>query len=270
MKGDTEVILMVVFFFSGFFLGAALIGYEKEVSPLPYIEAVMGAVATLAAAFFGAKYAFKLQLNSQEQQAVKEKVKAGNKAIFELIRTYNQFANVRDQFIDEHRKSEARHIYIMPMAGGLHLIDLNFDELAFLFDSEDPDVLKRLAMFQQEVLSTVDVINRRSRLHIDVLQPSIEKLEQQLKGPVRLDQLENALGIRYTETLKKLTDAIIDSVDGVIVSSERLINEVRTLLRTKFAGHSIIAMAKPNQKAPIPENNPPLDTPYGRPDARPA
>lgn len=251
MKGDTEVVLMIVFFI----VGAAVVAYAEELSLIPYLNTILGAAATLAAAFFGAKYAFQLQLESLKQKEVKDQVEAGNKAIFELVRTYNQFLAVRNQFIDEHRQSPGKHVFILPMAGNLHVMQLNFDNLTFLFDAADPDLLGRLALFQREVASTIDVIAQRSQLHVDVIQPAVERLEEEVGEAIQLGQLEKALGKRNTQTVKMLTDFMIEGVDGLIAGSERYINELNKILKEKFRGHKIMGMIAPNQSMqPTPNN----------------
>ncbi len=253
MKGDTEVVLMIVFFFSG----AGLMALASNVSATPYIEAVLAAAATLSAAFFGAKYAFTLQARSEEQQAVKEQVEAGNGAIFELIRTYNQFLNIQTQFINEQRKSAGRHLFMLPMAGELHVMRLRFDELAFLFDSEDANLLGRLSLYQQEVANTIDVIRQRSQLHVEVVQPTVEQLERQIGEGERfsVDQLEKLLGPRYTETMRKLTDFMITGVDEGITNGEIHIADMHRVLKTKFVGHKIINMQKRKLSEPTPSGN---------------
>lgn len=243
MKGDTEVILMISFFF----VGAALMAYAEELSAIPYMEPVSGAIATLVAAFVGARYAFKLQLAQLDQQKTKEQVEAGNKVIFELISTHNKFLVIRKQFIEEHRQKPARHFFILPMAGNIKTLQLNFDSLTFLFDSEDPNLLGRLAMFEQEVASTLGVIEQRSRLHVDIVQPSIEKLEQKTGMQLDLTQIEKELGTRHTQTLKMLTDFMIEGVDEVISAAEQHIEETNRILKAKFPGHMIIEMVKLNQ-----------------------
>lgn len=243
MKGDTEVVLMIVFFVAG----AALMAFVEDISMIPHIEVMSGAAATLIAAFVGAWYAFRLQLAHLEQQKTKEQVEAGNKAVFELVRTHNKFLAVKNQFIDEFRSNPARHVFIMPMAGDIKPLQINFDSLAFLFDSDDPNLLGRLAMFEQEVASTLGVIDQRSRLHVDVVQPAVEKWERE-NGPwMSIEQVEKALGARYAKTLKMLTEFMVDGVDGIVQASELHIEEMNRILKAKFTGHKVIGMIKPNQ-----------------------
>lgn len=243
MKGDTEVVLIIVFFFAG----AALMAFAEDISLVPHIKVMSGAVATLIAAFVGAWYAFRLQLAHLEQQRTKEQVEAGNKAIFELVRTYNKFLAVKKQFIDEYRSNSARHVFIMPMAGDIKPQQINFDSLAFLFDSDDPNLLGRLSMFEQEVASVLGVIDQRSRLHVDVVQPLLEMWERENGPLISIEEMEKALGPRYVKTLKMLTDFMVDGVDSIVQTSELHIGEMNRTMKAKFNGHKVIEMIKPNQ-----------------------
>lgn len=233
---------MIVFFVAG----AVLTSFAEDISMVPHIEAMSGATATLIAAFVGAWYAFRLQLVHLERQKTKEQVEAGNRAVFELVRTHNKFLAVKNQFIEELRSNPARHVFIMPMAGDIKPLQLNFDSLAFLFDSHDPNLLGRLAMFEQEVASTLGVIDQRSRLHVDVVQPTVENWERE-NGPwMSIEQVEKALGARYAKTLKMLTDFMIEGVDGIVHASEIHVEEMNRILKSKFVGHKVIGMIKPN------------------------
>lgn len=227
-----------------FVAGAALMAYSEGLPVYPYLDSILSAAATLAAAFFGASYAFKLQRETLEREAVKGQVEAGNKAIFELVRTLNQFVAVRNQFINEYRENPGRHLYILPMTGTLRVMQLNFDDLSFLFDTESPNFLMHLSMFQLEVASTVDVISQRSKIHVEVIQPTVESLEKEFGGVIKITQIESAIGTRHVKVLKMLTDFMIEGVDGVILNAKRHINEMSQILKKKFPGHKIIGMVE--------------------------
>src|SRR5690606_26970724 len=113
---------------------------------------------------------------------------------------------------------EARHVFIMPMAGNIQPLSLNFDELSFLFESEDPNLLGRLAMFQQEVAGTLDVIRQRSELHVNHVQTKVEEIEKRDGPNIPLEVLERELGPRTSQTVRMLTDYMVEGVDGIIES----------------------------------------------------
>lgn len=142
MKGDTEVVLMIVLFFAGAFLAA----FAEDISLLPFVNTLTAPLATLVAAFFGAKYAFKLQAKQKQEETDRLNVEAGNKVIFQLIRLYKKFSAIRNQFIEEHRNNPGRRYFIMPIAG-LEINDphINYDSLSFIFNSGELSILDELS-----------------------------------------------------------------------------------------------------------------------------
>ena len=120
------------------------------------IEILAASIATLAAAYFGAKYAFSLQNEKEKRASDATDVKAANSAIFELARTYNKFLAIKKQFIDEHRGKAERHLMIMPVAGmSWEPPKFNYDTISFLFRSSDPNLLGTLSLVEQEIASTL-------------------------------------------------------------------------------------------------------------------
>lgn len=232
---------------AAFVAGGFLVALSTEFPDVRYAGVSISALATLAAAFFGSRYAYKLQSEAAQREEVKTQVEAGNRAIFELVRTYNQMLTIRKQFIDEHRTSEARHVFIMPMAGNVRPLSINFDELSFLFESDDPDLIGRLAMFQQEVAGTLDVIQQRSNLHVEHVQPKVEEIEKRDGPNVPLETLERELGPRTSQTMRMLTDYMVEGVDGVIESGSTHVDELQRILKDKFPGHTVIGMSVPNK-----------------------
>ena len=236
MKADTGIVLIII----AFVFGAALMAYAEEISALQYINSLPAAFSTLIAAFVGAWYAYRLQLAHLEKEREKEEVEAGNKAIFEMGKTYNKFAAIRKQFIETYRDSTARYVLILPMAGNIETPKINFDSLSFLIESEDPNLLGRLSMFEQEVSSTLSIIEQRSRLHVDVVQPAVENLEKINGEEMSLGEIESELGTRYSKTMKMLTDYMIEGVDRVLVLAEQHTQELRKILHDQYPGHNII------------------------------
>lgn len=232
---------------AAFIAGGFLVAFRAEFPDVRYAGVLISAVATLAAAFFGARYAYKLQSEAAQREEVKARVEAGNRAIFELVRTYNQMLTIRKQFIDKHRDNDARHVFIMPMAGNVRSLSINFDELSFLFESEDPNLIGRLAMFQQEVAGTLDVMQQRSNLHVENVQPKVEEIEKRDGPNIPLETLERELGPRISQTMRMLTDYMVEGVDGVIESGSTHIDQLHRILKDKFPGHTVIGMSVPNR-----------------------
>lgn len=244
MKGDTEVILFVAFFFTGVALGSILADASME----PYLNSVVSALATLAAAFFGAKYAFDLQEKKQLRDTALTQVKAGNSLISSLSRTRNKFVAFRAQFIKPHQDNPIRHYFIQPTSGvaGINL-QIDYDALDFFFASTDPDYLGRLSMLEQEVISTIEVIMQRSDFHYHQLQPAIERIEKSTGPKVTPEQIDQELGTRDAQVLCMITDQMVESVDRVIEWTETLAQEANRTLNQLYPGHQVIKITYPNR-----------------------
>ena len=246
MKGDTEVILMIIFFFCG----AVFAVYAEELSILPFVNTIIAPLATLLAAFFGAKFAFQLQTEKQEKDRIYDEVKYGNKAIFEIIRTYNKFVSIRNQFIDPQRNNPLRHYFILPITGvDAHVTNIDFDSLAFLINTKDPDILNKLSAFQQEANSTIEVINQRSKMHFDVIQHAVEIAEKTHGSRLSEQQIDAEVGNRYKTVIKSSTDIMVECVDSVIALSEEHVKNLSELLKSTYKGHTIIKMEIPNESS---------------------
>jgi hypothetical protein len=210
------------------------------------IEILIASLATLAAAYFGAKYAFSLQNEMEKRESDSNDVKAANSAIFELARTYNKFTAIKRQFIDEHRGKADRHLLIMPVAGmSWEAPKFNYDSISFLFKSSDPNLLGTLSLTEQEIASTLDVIKQRSKMHVDVLQPAVEKLSQRVGDKVTLQQIENELGQRLSATLRMSTNFMIEGVDNVLAGCMEHMTKIKTETDKIYPGHVIIKMIPP-------------------------
>ena len=205
------------------------------------IEVLAASLATLAAAYFGAKYAFSLQNEKERRTSDAADVKAANSAIFELARTYNKFLAIKKQFIDEHRDMAERHLMIMPVAGmSWEPPKFNYDTISFLFRSSDPNLLGTLSLVEQEIASTLDVIKQRSAMHVDVLQPVVERLSQRVGDQVTLRQIEDELGHRLAATLRMSTDFMIQGVDNVIAGCIEHMAKIKTETEKIYPGNVLI------------------------------
>lgn len=241
--GENEKIITVAIVA---FCGGALLGLGTEIDD-KLAEILLPTVATLAAAFFGARYAFALQNNKREAEIALNRVEAGNRAIFQLANIYTKVCNFRDQFIEEHRKSTIRCVAIKPAIGLGQPIEIDFDSLVFLLQSKDPNILAELYQFQSMVYSAYELILSRSNLHAESVQPRLE--EEAASDPehrVDTNKIRDILGERTYVTLVQNTDDMIESVDAVIADSDVLVKRLRRLLTQLFPGHVIIDFKKRN------------------------
>lgn len=247
MKGDTEVLSFIAFFFAGSALGAALENATME----PYVTIILSALATLAAAFFGARYAFALQEGRQARETVLKHVTAANRLISALARTRNKFVAFRSQFINDNREKPHRYCNIQAVSSvSGFALDIDYDSLDFFLTSQDPNYIGRLSMVEQEVISTAELIAQRSNFHYHRLQPIVEAIEKATGSGATPQQIDHALEARDAKTLYDMTDQMIESVDGLIDSAERACSEANDIAKSLYPGHTILRIDYPNRGAP--------------------
>src|SRR5688572_25946695 len=107
------------------------------------------AAVTIAAAFFGAKYAFDLQNRKAAEDEIKRQIENANLALFTLVRNHNFFLNVKGQLVGEFEDSPNRHHFIKPLTAiGIDPPIFDYAGLSFLLDV-DANLLFRLSVLQQ-------------------------------------------------------------------------------------------------------------------------
>ncbi|WP_461482493.1 hypothetical protein [Porticoccus sp.] len=243
MKAHTKIGLVAISFIFGFSVGARIVDMG---SITPLFDYFFTPLITLAAAFSGAWYAFKLQNEKARKDVEARDVSAANNAIFELSRWYNKLHAFKTQFIDEHRANLMRHLYIMPAAGmAFGKPEIDYESLSFIFKSSDPNILGTISLAEQEIASTMDVILQRSKMHVEVLQPAVEQVEKRLGTSFPPSELEKELGGRNTQVLKMLTEYMVAGVDDSLAALRQNIDKLKDKTQSMYPGHTIIGMIDP-------------------------
>jgi hypothetical protein len=164
--------LVFVFFFSGFALALAV----DEKNPHITVGDIVNPLATLVAAFAGSWAAFKLQQVQKEKENIKENVAAGNRALILICQLLNNLKIVQVDFIDPFRNSPARHLEIKPTLP-YHEDSLTFDvrSLKFLINPKHQQVIMDLIIEESRYGEAIKTINVRSRHHLELIQPRLER-----------------------------------------------------------------------------------------------
>lgn len=242
MKSAIEIIIVVVFTVLGFSVGVMV---EAD-SVKPLFDYFLTPVITLVAAFAGSWYAFRLQDDKALAESHEGDVRSANNAIFELTRWYNKLHGFKKQFIDEHRDSPYRHLYIMPAAGmTIGKPEIDYESLSFIFKSSDPNILGTISLAEQEVASTIDVILQRSKMHVEILQPAVERIEARMGRSFPPFEVEKELGTRNLQVLKMLTDFVVDGVDDSMAALRKNIDRLKAETNSMYPGHAVVGMIDP-------------------------
>lgn len=210
-------------------------------------ELVVKTILTLSATFIGAYFAFKLNTLKDKKKEDAINVTSGNMAIFRLIRIYNGFNGYKKQFIDSFRDSPFKHVEIRPSIG-LDSWEVKFDyeSLSYLLASGSPNLIAELASLNDEVVSTIEMMRVRNSHHSGTIQPMMEKAGFYQGGKMSVDQLDEMLGERLSDTMKELTSDMIEFVDDITERSERIIADMHAVNKKLFPKHQIVKMQKLN------------------------
>lgn len=158
-------------FILGFAAGWLIAGQRWDVFLTSYIPSL----ATLVAAFYGAKFAFQFQNDKERKESKSRNVVNGNSSIFALMRMANKLASFQRQVINPFRTSPAGLLAI-PATNQLEKDDikLNIEKLYFLLDTADKNLLGEVMIEEERYRSAIEAINMRSRLHMSEVQPKLE------------------------------------------------------------------------------------------------
>jgi hypothetical protein len=207
-----------------------------------FFTSYVPALATLLAAFYGAKYAFQFQKDKEDAKNREINILNGNLAIFNLMRMANTLFVYRRQFIEPFREKPTAFLEMPP---SLELLEddikFNTDDLFFLLQSDEINFIGELAVEKSRFQRALDTINERSRVHRLEVQPALEKAGVVQGGDYTFQQIETILGDRLNHTIRQATVQVINSVDETIISLKVAGDKLSKILKDIFPGERIIS-----------------------------
>lgn len=246
MKVNRTITLGATFIL-GFAAGWLAEGKHWDVFLTSYIPSL----ATLVAAFYGAKYAFQFQKDKETEDSKNRNVVNGNNSIFALMRMANKLAIFQRQIINPIRNSPARFLE-MPstITQEKDDIKLNIEKLYFLLETDDRNLLGEIMVEEDRYRSAIDAINLRSQLHLHEVQPLLERAGFVAGGQYSFAQIEGMLGQRLYATISQATDDVIRHVDATVVSIKSVSDKLTASLKKQYPDEKIISFAIPDLSEP--------------------
>ena len=202
--------------------------------------------ATLLAAYGGAKYAFSIQNKRNDEQRSESNITNGNLALFTLIRYNNKFLSMNSQMIGNMRDHPHRHHFIKPsLITGNEPPKFDYPSLSFLLNSH-PNLLGRISILEHDIAGTFEVIEQRSRIHFEQLQPVVEELERSLApdSQITVEQVEAILGTRTTTHLISSTDFMVRGIERAIENTKDLSVQLGHALKEMYPRATIIKIVE--------------------------
>jgi hypothetical protein len=215
------------------------------------LQPALSALATLAAAFSGARYAFHLQGQARARWPVEDRVAAGNRAIFVLIRQFNTLKTFQTQIIDPVRDDPGAFLNIRAsLPFSYDSLTVDFDSLSFLLETNHRQVLGELFIEEERFRSAIQAINERWRIHLNICQPLLEGVGIIEGGEYTPEQIQAALGHCLVLQLKRAMDAVVQHVDKTVESSLAVGEKLYTVQKSLFPKHSIIRFEPDTRQIP--------------------
>lgn len=240
MKGDTEVILFISFFICGVLFA----NFIEERAAAYLLNLMIAPVATLAAAYFGAGYAFRLQSMKEASTAVTTNLKHGNGTIFRLLTLQNKLLNYQAQALDPVREKDAIFLRLKPSAPmSKDEFDLDLDGLSFLFGHE-PNLIGELHVCISKYQAAIDAINSRSDIHFNRIQPALSAAGFEQGRNISLPDIKAAVGEMNFVILQDATDQLIEIVDDSTLFIGNTIDKLSAALSELFAGREVLSRVK--------------------------
>lgn len=208
---------------------------------MKWFEILVSAFATVVAAFLGAWYAFRLIDKDHERKKRANALASGSRAIFTLMRQWNELSVIKRQLIDPVRSHPARFVALRPtLPLDYEHLKFDIDSLSFLLDSDFRQCLMDLLLAESKFQTAVRVLNERSKLHLQTVQPLLERAGIIEGGDYTINQLKTALGERLAVQLSRLTDDVIEHVDHSVMSLKETSDKLHVALRQLYPKERVI------------------------------
>lgn len=239
--------------FAGFiFLVGVAIGWIIKGKHFTLIfSAYLPALTTLFAVYLGAKYAFDLHSNKEKIEIQNRNIVIGNLTIFDITRMINSLLAYQRQIIDPVRNKPSVFLEMSPT---LFLpkedLTIKFDDLSFLLELGDPNLLGELSVAEQKYEKALDAINARSNMHLREVQPRLEMAGVKEGGDYKMQEIESALGNRLFVSIKRATSEVIAHVDETIYSLEEIGRKLSDLLKKNFPLKKVFNISVPKPSYP--------------------
>lgn len=241
MKGDTEVLMMVAFFFGG----VAFNAYISDETVSQILTLLVAPAATLVAAYAGSRSAFALQHELARTTEERRRRTALNLAIFEISRVYDTFLNFESRFISPYRDDPDSYWKIKPSVGlNVDPARFTFPDLAFIFDSVNPNLLGKLSMLQRNTASTLAIILDRSQHVVEYLQPALARALHVGGDNLSSKLIDFELGALQGARLEETTRLMIKGIDDICEKCPKLIEELIDAGKELLPGMQFLAVAE--------------------------
>jgi hypothetical protein len=216
-------------------------------------------------ALFGALAAFLLGAAATWRSQASAKRTAGNLTLIALSQMYSLIENLRQQLLIEEpiRVLEATggkdaFPFLFRAATGLpeQLPRIAIQDLGFLIDSHDPNVLNRLLTVERAFISMIDLVRRHEPLHAR-FQEALSAVDPTGRRQWKPEELSDCVGVRILieldETIDQFGKGLPKTRDELLAVSRQLLDALRFQFPTRRFIRFIPASSDTSGPGKLPE-----------------
>lgn len=198
---------------------------------------------TLAAAFFGAWFAFLLNARTKRKSIEDDHVRNGNLALYNLSDYWNSSHQYYKEVIEAYRDKEDAWLNMPPIGNRYSrtpsLRDL---DLSFILETPQTDVYAQVYLEEHRFHSIRDMIKDRDDLILSKARPAMNKAGIMEGDNIDLNIAEAAIGEHVAILLKHMTDGIISNVQKNLDSLQDAYLLLRGVLTDLYPKRTIISI----------------------------
>lgn len=196
------------------------------------LKDAVAAIATLLAAYFGARLAFNLERTQKREEEKSRNIEAANRALFVLLQFWNHLDQFRRETVEPHRECADAWLN---MAARPHrrvtFPRLPADELAFLLQSQHADVYARVLLEEHRFFDAISLIEARSEILLSRAFPALAAAGVPIGAQREQREVEAIVGIDAVHKLKIMTSSVVKNVDEDLASLMSAFRDLRAAVK---------------------------------------
>jgi len=206
---------------------------------------ILTIITAFGGALSGALGAYKLQIYKENKKEEKQKISSLNKAFFILLRQMNSMIMYKvDLEKVETENPIMRAFYLPPWkTNPYHDLKFNFEELSFILDTKDVNLLHELFLVQESFEQAIETINQRTIYFINKVNPEIE-LKNLNNKKFTIEELKIKIDINKIDGLISATDSIYTHVYNTYKQLEDIEIKLFNFAKLQYPKHKFIQIEK--------------------------
>jgi hypothetical protein len=187
-----------------------------------------------AATLSGALAAFWLEASRQKRKERNSQVARMKQVLFTLISQRTFLRNLEAQHLEPLRSSPLRAFLLHPVTTAPTQLSVQFNDLTFLLDVDDKDILNLLEVADLRFRSVLSILEARNRVHFQ-FQDRTEGMHRS-GGPsiVTQEALKQAVGPVMMAQLTQLTDQLFESCTSALNTNREVYERLDSAFRAHF------------------------------------